>query len=61
MIVRLPMTDHWTPEYQQRLNAEIEKAFERLNEYAQIPAGGQAGQQLTKASERDFDLTWGAK
>lgn len=58
MKIRLPTGQRWTPEYQQRLNAENERAFERINEYALVPAGGSAGYALTKASDRDFDVAW---
>lgn len=58
MKVRLPTAERWTPEFQQRLNAEIERALERLNEYALVPAGGTTGQKLTKLTDRDFDYVW---
>lgn len=53
MKVRLPRG-----EKEERVFSEIEKGFDRLNEYALPRAGGAAGQALTKASARDFDYAW---
>jgi len=61
MIVRLPVESRWSPDYQGRANAELERAFGRLNEYALVKPGGSARQALVKASDRDFDLAWGGQ
>ena len=60
MRVVLPRQPTWNPDFQDRLNGEIERAFAKLNEFAQVPLGGTSGQVLTKSSDRDLELTWGA-
>lgn len=60
MKVRIPRSPKpWTAEAQESAFAEVEKGFGRLNEYAQAPAGGVAGQTLVKSTARDFDMHWG--
>lgn len=61
MIISLPQPPaRWTPEYQAQVNTAIEQAFQRLFEYARIPAGGTAGQKLVKTTDRDYDVSWTA-
>jgi hypothetical protein len=58
--VVLPVDERWGPEYQRRLNGELERALAKVNEAALVPHGGTAGQVLTKASDRPYDLAWAA-
>lgn len=59
MSVKLPQPDErWTPEYQRRFNAELEKLFGGLNVYRQVPHGGTSGQVLQKVDARDYNLGW---
>ncbi len=59
MRVRLPIEDRWSPEFQRKLNGELERALERLNEYALVPYGGTTGQVLMKSTDRPFVMEWG--
>jgi hypothetical protein len=59
MIIKLPqIADRVTPDIMRSWQLELEKAFQRLYEYARVPAGGLAGQILVKNSGQDYDLTW---
>ena len=58
MRVRLPHADKWTPDFQRQLNGELERALERLNEYALVPYGGAHGDVLTRDTERPFVMKW---
>lgn len=61
MKVRLsfPEDSKWTPEYQRRVNSELERALEGVNPYRLVPAGGAVGQVLVKSDDRDYTMTWG--
>lgn len=59
MRTRLPHVEQWTPDFQRQLNGELERALERLNEYALVPYGGTTGQVLKKTSDRPFVMEWG--
>lgn len=43
-----------------RVFASIQRAFERVREYAVVPAGGAAGSVLVKVDGRDYNSTWTA-
>ena len=58
MRVRLPHAEQWTPDFQRQLNGELERALERLNEYALVPYGGAHGDVLTRDTERPFVMKW---
>jgi hypothetical protein len=58
MSLRLPLEERWTKAYQSAINGMIERAVNKLNEFALVRAGGSTGQVLAKASARDFDLAW---
>jgi hypothetical protein len=59
MNVRFPIVEaSWSMPYQLTVNAQIEQAFDKINEYALIPGGGSQGQVLAKASARAYDATW---
>ena len=58
MKIALPIFSRWSEPAQRDLNGVIERAFEKLNDQAQVPSGGTSGQALVKASDRSLDLTW---
>ena len=58
MSLRLPLEERWTKAYQSAINGMIERAVNKLNEFALVRAGGSTRQVLAKASARDFDLAW---
>lgn len=60
MKLTLPRERVWSVDFQDRLNGEIERAFARFNEFAQVPIGGTSGQVLSKSTDRDLELTWSA-
>lgn len=58
MKVRFSIPAQWSPDYQQQVHGQIERAFDGIREYAIPPPGGAAGQVLTKNSATDYDFAW---
>jgi hypothetical protein len=58
MKLNLQVPISWSVQFQTEMNSDLEKALNRVNEYALVPEGGTAGQVLTKASARSLDLSW---
>ena len=55
MKVALPL--HQDPKIRQ-MAGSVESAFERVNEYAVVPAGGAAGSVLVKSTARSYVTAW---
>jgi hypothetical protein len=56
--VRFSIPAQWSPEYQQQVHGQIERAFDGIREFAIPPPGGTAGQVLTKNTATDYDFAW---
>lgn len=59
MIIKLPDAPaRHDVAWARSIKLEIEKAFQRVFEYARLPSGGSAGAVLSKVSARDYDVRW---